>query len=42
MPEDRRRWLVETLAKAEVPLIEDDVYGELPHEGPRPRATDFP
>jgi DNA-binding transcriptional MocR family regulator len=35
--EDRRR-LVEMLAEARVPLIEDDVYGELPHEGGRPKA----
>jgi len=35
MPLERRQRLVEMLAAARVPLIEDDVYGELPHEGPR-------
>jgi len=35
--EDKRR-LVALLDRHEVPLIEDDVYGELVYEGPRPRA----
>ncbi|HXQ62900.1 MAG TPA: PLP-dependent aminotransferase family protein [Acidimicrobiales bacterium] len=35
--EDKRR-LVTLLDRHEVPLIEDDVYGELVYEGPRPRA----
>ncbi len=34
MPEERKRELVELLARHEVPLIEDDVYGEL-HFGAR-------
>lgn len=38
MPEDRRKALVAMLAEADVPLIEDDVYGELPLDGPRPPA----
>ncbi|HYF16279.1 MAG TPA: PLP-dependent aminotransferase family protein [Ramlibacter sp.] len=33
MPDDAKRELVELLARREVPLIEDDVYGEL-HFGP--------
>ncbi|MCP3981715.1 MAG: PLP-dependent aminotransferase family protein [bacterium] len=36
--EPARQRLVELLAEFDVPLIEDDVYGELPHEGARPRA----
>jgi DNA-binding transcriptional MocR family regulator len=38
MPGSNRRRLVAMLADADVPLIEDDVYGELPHDGPRPKA----
>ena len=38
MPPENKRRLVEWLAQANVPLIEDDVYGELPFEGPRPPA----
>ena len=39
MPEDDKRRLVEMLAKKEIPLIEDDLNGEL-HFGPeRPRAA---
>ncbi|HXV75750.1 MAG TPA: PLP-dependent aminotransferase family protein [Candidatus Polarisedimenticolaceae bacterium] len=38
MPIADRRRLVEMLADAGVPLIEDDVYGELPYEGARPQA----
>jgi DNA-binding transcriptional MocR family regulator len=36
MPEDRKRKMVDLLARHEVPLIEDDVYGELYGEGLRP------
>lgn len=36
MPDAHQRRLVELLARREVPLIEDDINGELPHEGPRP------
>ncbi len=39
MPEPRRRALVELLAKHEVPLIEDDVYGELYFGSQRPRPA---
>jgi DNA-binding transcriptional MocR family regulator len=38
MPEPARSRLVAMLAAQDVPLVEDDVYGELPHEGRRPRA----
>jgi len=38
MPEERKQALVELLAQHNVPLIEDDVYGELyfGHQAPRP------
>ncbi|WP_298232873.1 PLP-dependent aminotransferase family protein [uncultured Azohydromonas sp.] len=36
MPEENKRALVELLARHEVPLIEDDVYGELYHGLRRP------
>jgi len=35
LPDDRKRALIELLASHEVPLIEDDVFGEL-HFGPTP------
>jgi DNA-binding transcriptional MocR family regulator len=37
--EERKRALVELLAERGVPLIEDDVYGDLAFEGPRPWAA---
>ena len=36
MPEERKRTLVEMLERHGVPLIEDDIYGDLPHDGQRP------
>ncbi len=36
MPDGDRRRLAAMLRSAGVPLIEDDTYGELAHEGPRP------
>ena len=39
MPDEKKKVLVELLAKEEIPLIEDDIYGDLQHEGPRPRAA---
>ncbi len=39
MPEANRQALVTVLGKAGVPLIEDDVYGELAFAGRRPRAA---
>lgn len=38
MPEEKKRRLVEILAKRSLPLIEDDIYGELQHSGERPRT----
>ena len=38
MPEARKRRLVELCARAGIPIIEDDTYGELQHEGSRPRC----
>ncbi len=39
MSEANKERLVRTLAKHEVPLIEDDVYGELALDGSRPRPA---
>jgi DNA-binding transcriptional MocR family regulator len=40
MPEARKKALVELLAARKIPLIEDDVYGDLPHDGlDRPKAA---
>lgn len=39
MSEERKRALVELLAPREIPLIEDDVYGDLAHDGSRPRPA---
>lgn len=36
MPEEKKRELVEMLAEREIPLIEDDIYGDLCFAGPRP------
>jgi DNA-binding transcriptional MocR family regulator len=36
MPEENKRALVELLAQYQVPLIEDDIYGELAFSGQRP------
>ena len=36
MPEDKKRQLVELLARHQIPLIEDDVYGELYFGATRP------
>jgi DNA-binding transcriptional MocR family regulator len=38
MPDDRRKQLVHMLAKRNIPVIEDDIYGDLQHEGTRPRC----
>lgn len=38
MPEDRKRVLLELLGRREIPVIEDDIYGDLPHHGSRPRC----
>ncbi len=39
MPEENKRRLVEILNRYQVPLVEDDVYGDLAYQGPRPRAV---
>jgi DNA-binding transcriptional MocR family regulator len=39
MPDAARRRLVEVLTERDIPLIEDDVYGELPFGAHRPRAV---
>jgi len=39
MPDDAKQALVELLAKREVPLIEDDVYGELYFGASKPRPA---
>lgn len=38
MPESKKRQLVEMLARKEIPLIEDDIYGELYFGKKRPRT----
>lgn len=38
MPDECKRRLVELCTERGVPLIEDDTYGDLQHEGPRPRC----
>ncbi|MBV9868025.1 MAG: PLP-dependent aminotransferase family protein [Abitibacteriaceae bacterium] len=39
MTEANKERLVTLLAEREIPLIEDDVYGDLSFEGPRPKAA---
>lgn len=39
MPDEAKRELVRLLARREVPLIEDDIYGDLGFEGARPRPV---
>jgi len=39
MPDERKRQLVDLLAKREVPLIEDDIHGDLAFDSERPRAA---
>ncbi|MBD3656786.1 MULTISPECIES: aminotransferase-like domain-containing protein [Marinobacter] len=39
MPDERKRQLVAMLDNAGVPLIEDDIYGDLYHTGERPRPV---
>jgi DNA-binding transcriptional MocR family regulator len=38
MTDEAKRRLVDLLERYNVPLVEDDVYGELVFEGPRPKA----
>lgn len=39
MPDDKKRELVALLAKLDIPLIEDDVYGDLAYGPSRPPST---
>ncbi len=39
MTDDAKRELVRVLARRDVPLIEDDIYGDLHHDGARPRPA---
>src|SRR5215468_2834976 len=39
MPDEKKARLVKLLAKYKVPLIEDDIYGNLAFDGPRPRVA---
>lgn len=38
IPEERKQQLVALATRYQVPLIEDDIYGDLQHEGARPRC----
>ena len=38
MPEANRRALLELAVRRRIPIIEDDIYGDLEHEGARPRC----
>ena len=38
MPDEKKRQIAEILAEAHIPVIEDDTYGELAFETPRPRC----
>lgn len=39
LPDAHKRRLLEILEKGEIPLIEDDINGDLVHHGPRPRVA---
>ncbi|MCW8943695.1 MAG: PLP-dependent aminotransferase family protein [Sedimenticola sp.] len=39
MPDNRKARLIELLNRYDVPLIEDDIYGDLCYEMPRPRSV---
>ncbi len=39
MPDDKKRQLVELLNTHDIPLVEDDAYGDLPFGNERPRAV---
>lgn len=39
MPDENKERLVKMLARREIPLIEDDVYGDLAYDGTRPRPA---
>lgn len=39
MPDEKKRALVKMLARRQIPLIEDDIYGNLIFDGKRPKAA---
>ncbi len=39
MPDEKKERLVRMLARHKIPLIEDDIYGNLPFSGARPKAA---
>ena len=39
MPDEKKKQLVKMLAARQIPLIEDDIYGNLQFEGPRPKVA---
>jgi DNA-binding transcriptional MocR family regulator len=39
MPEEKKKQLVSMLSRRQIPLIEDDIYGNLAFCGPRPKAA---
>lgn len=39
MPDENKERLVKMLARREIPLVEDDVYGDLSFDGTRPRSA---
>jgi DNA-binding transcriptional MocR family regulator len=39
MPDEKKKQLVKILARRQIPLIEDDIYGNLQFEGPRPKVA---
>jgi DNA-binding transcriptional MocR family regulator len=39
MPDENKKWLVSLLARRNIPLIEDDINGELYHGAHRPRTA---
>ncbi len=41
MPDDKKKKLVDMLAKKEIPLIEDDIYGEMYFGKTRPKTCKF-
>ena len=38
MPDENKRRIAEMMSRAEIPIIEDDTYGDLAFESPRPRC----
>jgi DNA-binding transcriptional MocR family regulator len=39
MPDDKKKELVRMLGARDIPLVEDDIYGDIPHGLNRPRAA---